>query len=81
VRVALQHSEEGLTLLIHDNGAGFNMQTRSFGIGLKNIETRALLHDGRLQLQSAPGEGCQLRVSFPLRLTDAIERNSGLKAK
>jgi signal transduction histidine kinase len=67
VRIVLQHSEDGLVLIIDDDGNGFNMQARSIGIGLKNIETRALLHDGRMHLHSEPGKGCRLRVSFPMR--------------
>jgi signal transduction histidine kinase len=71
VRITLQYRNKDLVLQIHDDGKGFNMQTRSLGIGLKNIETRVLLHDGRMQLVSEPGQGCLLEVHFPLYQADA----------
>ncbi|RYZ22938.1 MAG: hypothetical protein EOO16_07180 [Chitinophagaceae bacterium] len=65
VRVSLRQDAQQLLLRIVDDGGGFDPGHRSFGVGLKNMETRAQLHDGALTLRSSAGQGCSLEVSFP----------------
>ncbi|RYY64571.1 MAG: sensor histidine kinase, partial [Chitinophagaceae bacterium] len=66
VTVSLRNYCNELVLLITDDGIGFDPQQQAQGVGLKNISTRALLHGGRVSVQSAPDRGCTLRVEFPL---------------
>jgi two-component system sensor histidine kinase UhpB len=53
-------------LTIADNGVGFDPTVKPKGIGLKNMENRAELLEGRLRIQSRPGHGCTIRVRIPL---------------
>ena len=59
------YTREGKAVLaIADNGRGFNTAARPKGIGLSNIASRASFYNGTMQLRSAPGKGCQLRVTL-----------------
>ncbi len=55
-----------LAITIKDDGKGFKLTGRNRGVGLKNIGSRAELHNGTMQLKSAPGKGCELTLLFNL---------------
>lgn len=55
-----------LAITIKDDGKGFKLTGRNNGVGLKNIGSRAELHNGTMQLKSAPGKGCELTLIFNL---------------
>ncbi|UAY53344.1 sensor histidine kinase [Ferruginibacter albus] len=55
---------DGLQLSIKDNGIGFNTSEKRNGIGLQNIISRTNLFNGEVVINSAPGEGCELLISF-----------------
>jgi PAS domain S-box-containing protein len=65
VRLTLKKDQEGLQLLIADNGKGFNPSVMRKGIGLSNITDRARIFGGIVQINTAPGQGCELLISFP----------------
>lgn len=61
------HSREGKAFLrLRDNGRGFDTAARPRGIGLSNIASRASFYNGTLDVRSAPGQGCELRVTLAL---------------
>jgi PAS domain S-box-containing protein len=53
---------EQITLIVSDNGKGFDPKTRRQGIGFTNILSRAELYNGTVNIDSAPGKGCRLEV-------------------
>ena len=53
------------TLTIKDDGIGFYAQKTAKGIGLKNIESRCKLLGGTMDLTTAPGHGCEIKISLP----------------
>ncbi len=55
-----------LTLEIQDDGQGFEIEAAEGGMGLENIQQRALALGGELTINSAPGNGTRLRVTIPL---------------
>lgn len=55
-----------LWLNITDDGNGFEATQRRAGIGLNNIQTRAELYNGKVEIISAPGKGCRLSVRIPI---------------
>lgn len=67
VSVTLLVQNGQLTLTIRDDGIGFDPSKNSNGVGLTNIKTRTLLHNGKVRILSAPGKGCTLEVRFPIR--------------
>ncbi|HEX7846349.1 MAG TPA: PAS domain-containing protein, partial [Chitinophagaceae bacterium] len=65
VDIFMQCKDGDAELIIKDDGVGFDpKQTRS-GIGLSNIHDRVRFYDGSVDIQSAPGKGCILKVTIP----------------
>ena len=58
--------EEGALLLLRitDNGQGFDTRKKRDGIGINNITSRAGLFNGAVAIDSSPGKGCSLSVTF-----------------
>jgi signal transduction histidine kinase len=55
-----------IELAISDNGKGFDRATvGKKGLGLSNIINRAGLFNGKVDINSAPGRGCTIRVVVP----------------
>lgn len=54
VRVHLRISDTRLTLLVSDNGKGFDLKEGYDGLGIKNIELRVLYLNGRFKMKSGP---------------------------
>ena len=53
-----------LVVVIRDNGRGFDIHTKKKGIGLKNINNRAELYNGIVEIISSPGHGCTMQITF-----------------
>jgi|CXWL01.1.fsa_nt_gi PAS domain S-box-containing protein len=70
--VFLYCDDDALHLVIHDNGIGFEVEpalarsSRGGRMGLMSIQERAELLGGWTTIHSKPGEGTEIRVSFPL---------------
>lgn len=71
LRVTLRQSPEGIELEIRDDGIGFDanaLKEPAPGLrflGLLGMQERVLLAQGKMEIISAPGEGCSIRASFP----------------
>jgi PAS domain S-box-containing protein len=64
IQVRLTQNFYNLTLLIEDNGRGFDVKAKRKGIGLANITSRAELYNGQAIIESSPGAGCTVLVIF-----------------
>ncbi len=64
--VSITGNNSRIIIIVHDNGIGFDVNTESFGLGLTNIRNRVEIFDGKVELTSAPGNGCTLTVRIPL---------------
>jgi two-component system sensor histidine kinase UhpB len=65
VCIKLDNSQEDqLILIIEDNGKGFDPSERRKGVGLTNITSRAEVLNGKVEIESSPGNGCKLKVTF-----------------
>lgn len=64
VWVELIENYQSIDLIIRDDGKGFNPKEKSGGIGLTNIQNRAELLNGTLEIVSAINEGCLLKVKI-----------------
>lgn len=69
VSIILGISESYYTLMIEDDGVGFDPGKRSGGIGLRNIESRCGLFNGTMDLITSPGEGCVIKIQIPAKIT------------
>jgi two-component system sensor histidine kinase UhpB len=64
IRLVVANGE--MKIVISDNGIGFDPRKRGKGIGLMNITSRAEVHNGSVDIVTAPGKGCTLKISIPL---------------
>lgn len=66
--IILDRTPAGITVLVKDNGVGFNSALRETfdGIGLKNIETRIEYLKGKVTYTSAPGQGTEVNIQVPV---------------
>jgi signal transduction histidine kinase len=67
VRLELRATPDGVHLTIEDNGHGFCPETHSHGFGLQGMRERVAALNGMFGLKTAPGSGCQITVSLPLK--------------
>jgi PAS domain S-box-containing protein len=67
--VSLGRSDNGLKLTVSDSGAGFDLGdvARRPSLGLASMEERVRLVQGKLEIQSNPGQGTILSAWIPLR--------------
>ena len=67
VELALGKADgNGVRLSIKDDGRGFDvsLQDRMVGHGLANMRDRARQHDGEFSIQSVPGQGTRVTLTF-----------------
>jgi two-component system sensor histidine kinase UhpB len=64
VLIELHKEEKQIILEINDNGKGFDPTLHRKGVGITNITSRASLFDGEVIIDSAPGKGCNLKVTL-----------------
>ncbi|MHA4811635.1 PAS domain-containing sensor histidine kinase [Flavitalea flava] len=62
VLIRLGKENERISLVVHDDGRGFDTQANRTGVGISNIRSRAELYNGSVDIESAPGKGCRLEV-------------------
>ena len=66
ILIRLITGEGQLMLVISDNGKGFDPSVNKKGLGIKNIINRAELFNGKVELNTAPEEGCTMIITVPL---------------
>ena len=68
--------DEDVTLDIYDDGVGFDPSKYGGGggFGLLTLRERVAALNGRLDLESAPGEGTVVAIRLPLRTGPGEER-------
>jgi signal transduction histidine kinase len=66
--IGLLLDEATISLTIWDDGKGFEPENAKAkkGVGLANIASRAQLFNGKVNINSAPGQGCTLIVTVPI---------------
>lgn len=52
------------TLLIRDDGVGFDSQSDSSGLGIKNLKARIKAINGQVQVASGMNEGTEIKIQF-----------------
>ena len=64
--IHLLNGEEGITLMVEDNGVGFDpTEGRGGGMGRRNMEARVRTMNGRITFDSVPGHGTTVTVELP----------------
>jgi signal transduction histidine kinase len=65
--IGLKQEAMILQLKIKDDGIGFDTTQKKNGVGLKSITSRALFFNGNVIINSEPGKGCEMIVSFNMQ--------------
>jgi signal transduction histidine kinase len=70
INLELRLEDDRLHLLVRDDGMGFDVaatrRSGSASLGLLGMEERAALVGGQIEFRSAPGQGAEIRASFPV---------------
>jgi len=60
---SIKGERNSLTMMIHDDGKGFDMNKSTEGNGLKNMKKRAIEIGAQLMIDSFPGKGTTIQLS------------------
>jgi len=55
-----------ISVIVHDNGKGFDPAIPSTGIGMENMRNRAMAIGAVLRVDSSPGNGTTISVEGPV---------------
>lgn len=68
ILIQLVGHENGLNVMIEDNGKGFdvNQLLQGKGLGLKSIESRVKYLEGTMNIDSTPNQGTTINIEIPL---------------
>lgn len=81
--IFLQHSGESAIITVTDMGIGFNPHDKIGGstTGLSSLKYRAEELNGSVEIETAPGRGCSVVLTFPLLSSSGIisERHDKVK--
>jgi two-component system sensor histidine kinase UhpB len=76
IYVSIDQHDDYMELTIEDDGRGFEVDARHKGIGLSNMQNRAELLNGHVDIQSTRGQGCTLRVTLPVNANNMTSTSS-----
>ncbi|MBI5671330.1 MAG: GAF domain-containing sensor histidine kinase [Chloroflexi bacterium] len=70
ITVSTRQKDNQFEIVIADDGKGFDLDSLSNhnGLGLRNLQQRAALHGGRVDIDTAPGAGTRVKISIPVRM-------------
>ncbi|TND00511.1 MAG: signal transduction histidine kinase [Bacteroidetes bacterium] len=66
INIQLVGQDDHLSIMIEDDGKGFDPGEKKSGRGLKNIVTRSLWLKGSINIDSSPGRGTTITTEIPV---------------
>jgi len=70
LQIALDSREDYMSIQTTDDGVGFNLaksKAEAIGLGLKSIESRAEILNGKVSIETRPGSGTSYFIQIPLK--------------
>ncbi len=66
--ISVTQSERMFQMVIEDDGQGFNLNDadQHHGLGLRNIQQRARIHGGNVDIQTGVNQGTRLTITVPI---------------
>ncbi len=68
VNIELRREPTTILMRIQDDGVGFDINQQRKGIGIYNIISRSDLYNGIVDIQTSPGAGCSITITFPIKV-------------
>jgi len=70
IQISVSQKEGWFVIDIHDNGRGFNVNeiVNHSGLGLRNMQQRARLYGGQVEIETTLGKGTSLQIRVPIRM-------------
>ena len=65
VDVNIRERDASVVVVVHDDGAGFEVDGETSGFGLVGMRERVAFADGQLEIETAPEAGTNVRVTLP----------------
>jgi len=66
ITVSIKTQDKAIDITVSDDGTGFDVEKKRRGIGISNITNRVESFNGRIEIESAPGNGCNVHINIPL---------------
>jgi signal transduction histidine kinase len=66
IYIQLVQDIDHISLIVHDDGCGFDMETIKGGMGIENLRTRITAFNGNMNILSAPGKGTEARIELKI---------------
>jgi PAS domain S-box-containing protein len=67
VDIQLSADDDIIYMILTDDGKGFDPEFRRQGVGITNMISRAEMYKGKVEIETAPGIGCSLKVMMQLK--------------
>ncbi len=64
--LSLGSNKNSISVMIEDDGIGFNLNQNRNGVGLTNIYNRVESYNGTVDISTEPGKGCKLKAVLPI---------------
>jgi len=65
VNIHIKEAGKFITIIVTDDGKGFDPLKERKGIGISNMTDRVESFNGEIEIQSSPGKGCTITISLP----------------
>ena len=52
-------------MIVTDDGKGFDINKKREGIGITNMLNRVESFNGKIHIESSPGNGCKIQIEIP----------------
>ena len=63
--ISIEMIENVIRIALSDDGKGFDTNKRKEGIGITNMINRVESFNGKIDIESAPGKGCKIKIEIP----------------
>jgi len=64
INVQVVQEEKRVSLIVQDDGVGFDVSAPTTGMGLNNIDKRVKVFNGKMEIFSQPGKGTEINIEF-----------------
>jgi len=68
INISIKENDNVISVIVEDNGKGFNVSEKRKGIGFSNMINRIESYNGTVDIKSSAGKGCKITVLIPANL-------------